>query len=138
MTRPAPSQTVLVVEDEPELRDVLCHILTDGPIVAVPARDGRQAIEWLRREPTPSVIVLDLMLPEIDGLGVLDWLRVEPRLAGVPVVVVSAAARARVALALEHGPALFLPKPIDAVRLVRSVRRACGLDPDAHPLRDAA
>lgn len=138
MTRPAPSQTVLVVEDEPELRDVLCHILTEAPIVAASARDGREAIEWLRREPTPGVIVLDLMLPELDGLGVLDWLRTEPRLAGVPIVVVSAASRERVALALEHGPALFLPKPIDAVRLVRSVRRACGLDPDSHPLRDAA
>lgn len=131
MTRPSTTHTVLVVEDQPELREVLCHVLTDDPIVAVGVEDGQAAVEWLRREPPPEAIVLDLLLPRFDGCRVLDWLRTEPQLSRVPVVVISAAPRDTIAVALAHGPAQFLPKPLDAVRLVRTVRIACGLDPDA-------
>ncbi|MCO5166520.1 MAG: response regulator [Planctomycetes bacterium] len=128
---------VLVIEDQPELCDVLCHVLTDADVLAVGVRDGAAALEYLEREPTPAALVLDLLLPRVDGWQVLDRLRAEPQLAPVPVIVISAAPRERVAQALAHGPALFLPKPLDAVRLVRSVRRVCGLDPDAAQQRAA-
>ncbi len=137
MTRPSTTHTVLVVEDQPELREVLCHVLTDGPIEAIGVEDGQAAVEWLRARPTPGAIVLDLMLPRLDGCRVLDWLRTEPRLSGVPVVVISAAPRDTIAVALAHGPAQFLPKPLDAVRLVRAVRGVCGLDPDGDVRRVA-
>lgn len=133
---PSPTHTVLVVEDQAELREVLCHVLTDGPIVAVGVGDGQAAIDFMRAEPAPAAIVLDLLLPRVDGCRVLDWLRTEARLAQVPVVVISAAPRDTVAVALAHGPAQFLPKPLEAVRLVRSVRRVCGLDPDARDAHD--
>lgn len=131
MTRPSTTYTVLVVEDQPELREVLCHVLTDGPILAVGVEDGQAALEFLRARPAPGAIVLDLLLPRVDGCRVLDWLRTEPHLADVPVVVISAAPRDTIAVALAHAPAQFLPKPLDAVRLVRAVRSVCGLDPDA-------
>lgn len=128
MTRPSTPLTVLVVEDQPELREVLCHVLSDAAIKAVGVEDGQAALDWLGASPTPGAIVLDLLLPRLDGCRVLDWLRTEPRLAGVPVVVISAAPRHMVAVALAHGPARFLPKPLDAVRLVRAVRGVCGLE----------
>lgn len=137
MTRPVPVQTVLVVEDQPELRDVLCHVLSEPAVRAVGVRDGRAALDYLEREPAPSAIVLDLLLPELDGCQVLDWIRLRPALSGVPVLVISAASRDRVAQALQHPSATFLPKPLDAVRLVKTVRRVCGLDPDGG-LRSAA
>lgn len=129
----APPLVVLVVEDQPELREVLCHVLSDGDVVAVGVPDGAAALEFLEREPAPAALILDLVLPRVDGWQVLDRLRVEPQLAPMPIVIISAAPRERVAQALAHGPALFLPKPLDAVRLVRSIRRVCGLDPDAAP-----
>lgn len=137
MTRPSSTHTVLVVEDQPELREVLCHVLTDASITAIGVEDGQAAVEHLRANPAPAAIVLDLLLPRLDGCRVLDWLRTEPRLASVPVVVISAAPRDTIAVALAHGPAQFLPKPLDAVRLVRAVRTVCGLDPDGEARRVA-
>jgi CheY-like chemotaxis protein len=138
VTSPQPCQkTVLVVEDEPELRDVLCHVLSDASIRAVPARDGLDALSYLRREAAPDAIVLDLLMPEIDGLAVLDALRADDTLPRSPIVIISAASRELVARALAHRPLAVLPKPLDAVRLVKTVRAACGLDPDVQVRRVA-
>src|SRR5690606_4944710 len=62
VTRPSSTHTVLVVEDQPELREVLCHVLTDASITAIGVEDGQAAVEHLRANPAPAAIVLDLLL----------------------------------------------------------------------------
>jgi len=54
------------------------------------AANGRAAIEWLRSHPTPSLILLDLMMPEMDGFEFLNRIRDDDKLVDVPVVVLSA------------------------------------------------
>lgn len=120
---------VLVVEDDPDLREtlqLLIESVSSTVTSAVGVGDGAEAIEYLEGHPPPCLIVLDLMMPRVDGWQVLGWLRDHPRLRGVPVLLVSAVApdRARQAMAL-HDVAGYLPKPPDGEKLLAVIGRHC-------------
>ena len=83
------TQPILVVEDNPQDREILCTILAAEHLNVIPAAGGQEAIEWLRNN-TPVLVVLDLMLPDASGFDVLSLIRQQPTTASVPVIVVSA------------------------------------------------
>jgi len=91
------TKTILLVEDDFDLRDIIQDILEDEGYDVVPAHDGRQALEYLRSaaDPRPDAVVLDLMLPHVSGWEVLDATRSEADLGTIPVIVISAAERQR-------------------------------------------
>jgi DNA-binding NtrC family response regulator len=76
---------VLVVDDDQDVRRVLTAALRQKPLLIDEAADGRQAIELLR-EHSYSVIVLDLLMPDVNGFGVLDF--IDETAANAPVVLV--------------------------------------------------
>ena len=84
---------VMLVEDDLELRDILQDILESEGYDVIPAADGRQALEYLRktssREDAPALLILDLMMPIVSGWQVLAAIQDDPSLA-MPVIVVSA------------------------------------------------
>ena len=82
--------SVLVVEDDLPTREVLCHSLTNMGYVAHAAVNGRSGLDWLAIHPAPSLILLDLMMPEMDGFEFLRELRKQPAFVDVPVIVVTA------------------------------------------------
>jgi signal transduction histidine kinase/CheY-like chemotaxis protein len=82
--------SILVVEDDPPTRDVLCHSLASMGYVAHEAVNGRIGLDWLANHPAPSLILLDLMMPEMDGFEFLRELRKKPAFVDVPVIVVTA------------------------------------------------
>lgn len=85
------SHTVLVVEDDLDIRQALLEILEDHGFSAVGARDGAEALRLLARATDlPCVILLDLMMPVMDGATFREAQRQDPRLASIPVVVLSA------------------------------------------------
>ena len=83
-----PLATVLVVEDDPTIAQLLLIMLRDDfrPVIA---ETGREALELARSE-RPAAITLDLMLPDLHGRDVLATLRADPGTAQIPVIVVSA------------------------------------------------
>jgi CheY-like chemotaxis protein len=84
---------VLVVDDDPTIRDMLRDVLTDEGHHVTTARDGMEALEVLENG-GPFLILLDLMMPRLDGLGVLREFENHPEKRGAsPVVVMSAADR---------------------------------------------
>jgi len=85
----AKKRSVLVVEDDPASRELVCRTVRSAGYDVLEAENGRVAIERLRQQ-VPGLIVLDLMMPEIDGFGVLEHVAQDARLADVPVVVVTA------------------------------------------------
>jgi CheY-like chemotaxis protein len=116
--RPRP---VLIVDDEPSLR-FLCRInLELAGLTVIEAGDGASALELARRE-RPSVILLDVRLPNGDGWHVADELLRDVDTADIPVVFVSArwdsAWRRRA-----DGAAGYVTKPFDPVRLAELVER---------------
>ena len=119
-------RTILIVEDDPSARATLADVLADEGYRCVAAADGREAIAWLTGgvEP-PCAILLDLMMPGMNGWELHEWLRAQPRLASVPVVVLSAV-RDGAQEAARMGVAAFIQKPIGLEELLATVERYCG------------
>jgi CheY-like chemotaxis protein len=117
-----PAPTVLVVEDDEITRVGLTFLLRAAGRRVIAAADGRQALDYLERYPPPDLILLDLLMPVLDGWNFLGAVKDAPRLAAVPVVVMTAASRTR-DWALASGCAGFLQKPFSAEELLAEVRR---------------
>jgi CheY-like chemotaxis protein len=82
--------TILIVDDDPQSRELAARQMGQLNIEAFEAHNGRQAIEWLSSHEPPSLILLDLMMPEMDGFMLLEQLRQHPAWHHIPVVVVTA------------------------------------------------
>jgi len=84
------SGSILVVEDDLPTREMLCRSLASMGYMAHVAVHGRDGLDWLAEHPVPSLILLDLMMPEMDGFEFLRELRKRPAFVDVPVIVVTA------------------------------------------------
>ncbi len=111
-----------MVEDEAEIRELMCYNLLKEGYSVVGAASGEEALELVHQQ-IPSLVVLDLMLPGIDGLSVCRRLRNDPKLQAVPVLIVSAkGGEADVVAGLNLGADDYLPKPFSPKVFVARVR----------------
>src|SRR5262245_2933900 len=114
--------TIMLVEDDFDVRDALIPALEYDGHHVVGAANGREALEQLRAMPAPSLILLDLMMPEMNGTEFRAAQLRDPTLASIPVVIVSAdVAAEQKAAAL--GAVGCLRKPLDIEDLLDEVRR---------------
>ena len=81
---------VLVVDDDPEIRNVVSATLRNAGLKTAEAVNGQAACDWLSRNPPPDLILLDLMMPEMDGFQFLERMREHPDWLKIPVVVLTA------------------------------------------------
>jgi two-component system alkaline phosphatase synthesis response regulator PhoP len=113
---------ILVVDDEPEAVELVEFNLEQAGFAVVTAADGAEALTKARATP-PSLIVLDLMLPEIGGLEVCKMLRRDPATAGVPIIMLTArAAEVDRVIGLEMGADDYITKPFSPREMVARVR----------------
>ncbi|MCA9520935.1 MAG: response regulator [Myxococcales bacterium] len=112
--------TVLVVDDDPQVRDVLGRTLERGGFRAIGAADGAEAIAFAR-ELRPDAITLDVMMPGMDGWQVLGELKADPELENIPIVIVSMLDSQSTGFAL--GASEYLVKPVDRGRLIAILER---------------
>ena len=113
-----PGQTVLVVDDEPSIRRFLRHILESEGFLVIESRSGEDAVQIARRE-KPSLVLLDLVLPDIDGFEVLSRLKEREETKRIPVIILSIIEDEERCFRL--GASDYLPKPINRERLVQRV-----------------
>ena len=140
MTR-AEDKTVLVVDDEPNVRDYLAQILRDAGFHVVTASDGGEALEIIQKQ-RPDFISLDLVMPKKSGHKLLYELRKDKELARIPTLIVTAHARDELGKSdlqdiLENrvvsgpvlsGPGVYLEKPVKPLDYVRCVQRTLGVE----------
>ena len=113
---------VLVVEDEPDIRDLLAFHLERGGYQVTRAATGPEALRQLRAAP-PDLVVLDLMLPEMDGLEVCRRLRADPATAGLPVIMLTAKGdEVDRVVGLEIGADDYVVKPFSPKEMLARVR----------------
>jgi two-component system alkaline phosphatase synthesis response regulator PhoP len=118
----AAKKKILVVEDEPDIRELVRYNLEHAGFRVVEAEDGESALHHVRTE-QPSLVILDLMLPEGDGLEVCRILRGERETALLPIVVLTAkAGEVDRVLGLEFGADDYVTKPFSPRELVARVR----------------
>ena len=116
----ASSGYILIIEDDDDIREALAQILELEGYSVREAANGREALDISSREPLPSLILLDLMMPVMDGWQFRSEQMKDPTLAKVPVLVISADAGVHEKVA-SFGAASVLPKPISLDRLLRAV-----------------
>ena len=113
--------SVLIVDDDAEVRELLrVALTTDGYRVAV-VGNGRDALHHLRSDPDTCIILLDLMLPAMDGSQFRRAQLRDRSLAWIPIVVMSAAVEGD-RLAREIGARRFVPKPLDLDEIRHALR----------------
>jgi CheY-like chemotaxis protein len=110
---------LLVVDDEPTIRDLIADVLRESGYQVQTAANGAQALQFMRRE-VPRAIVLDLMMPQIDGNAFVELKRLNPRFAAIPVLLVTATFGAQEA-AERLGAQACLTKPFELDDLVKLV-----------------
>src|SRR2546426_10875554 len=120
MRTTAGSAPVLIVEDDPEVRDALSQLFSDEGYQVTTAREGEEGLERLHARPHPCCVVLDLMLPNMDGFEFRVRQMGDPEVAAIPVIVLSAGGDVERKVA-HLGVAAALTKPPDFDRLL-----ACG------------
>ena len=110
---------ILVAEDRPSSRELLCTVLNSSGYDVLEAVDGEDALRKASQNRV-DLIILDLHMPKIDGFGVVDSLRKNPRFVNTPILALTASAmqgdRER---ALAAGFSSYIPKPVD-LRFLRS------------------
>jgi CheY-like chemotaxis protein len=122
---------VLVVDDEPDARDLIKRILSDCNATVTTADSARAALEAFRAAP-PDVLVSDLGMPDMDGFGLLAEVRKLGTAAGgnVPAVALTAFARSEDRLrALEAGFAAHISKPVEPSQLIATVANMVAAPP---------
>jgi CheY-like chemotaxis protein len=119
------SREVLVVEDDTDLRESLSQALRDHGFGVTSATNGREALDLLHAGVKPSVILLDLMMPELNGWQLAAALRKESRLSRIPQVVISAYMdeTEQAVLALPEDDCLH--KPFHLRILIEALERHC-------------
>jgi hypothetical protein len=115
----ASAGTVLVIDDDADMRDLLGRFLTKEGYRVLPADNGEQGLA-LAKTQHPDVITLDLMMSGMNGWSVLSTLTADPALAGIPVIIVSMLDDHRTGYAL--GASDYLTKPVDRDRLLAALR----------------
>ena len=113
---------ILIIEDEPDIAELVKYHLEKGGLAARIVSDGKQALELIARD-QPDLVILDLMLPGLDGLEVCRRLRASQATKGIPIIMLTAKAEEvdRV-LGLEMGADDYVPKPFSPRELVARVR----------------
>lgn len=113
---------ILIVDDDPDLRQALRLRLRANDYETVNAGDGYSAIAQAHKQ-SPDLIILDLGLPAGDGFVVLDRLQKDDKLSRIPVIVLTARdAESAERLALHSGAAAFFQKPADNAELLDVIR----------------
>jgi len=139
-------KTILVVDDEDDVRDYFADILTDAGFNVVTAADGEEALARVREKP-PDFISLDLVMPRKSGIRFLYELRHNKEWVNIPVVIVTAHAHDNLGKKdlrdiIEdksfRGPKFYLEKPIDEDTYIRMICENIGIEYEDAKREDAA
>jgi len=132
----AEDKRILVVDDEPNVREYLTTVLEDAGFNVVTAGDGVEALEIIKEKP-PDFISLDLIMPRKSGHKLLHELRRNKQWSRIPVLIVTAHARDELGKGdlqdlldsrVMSGPGTYLEKPVQPLTYVQSIQRALGIE----------
>ncbi|OEV03550.1 hypothetical protein AN218_32445 [Streptomyces nanshensis] len=113
---------VLIVDDDIRNVFALTHVLGRVGISVKYAENGREGLDVLDRSPEVSMVLMDIMMPEMNGYEAIRTIRRTPRLAGLPVIALTAKAMSGDSRkALDSGADVYVAKPVDLDELLQSM-----------------
>ncbi|NUQ77733.1 MAG: response regulator [Polyangiaceae bacterium] len=116
------SKSILLVEDDTDVREALAYLLSDQGYDVACAEDGQEALTYLHEGHKPALILLDLMMPRMNGFEFRAAQKREPELASIPVIVLSASGNVA-ARTSGLDAAVALEKPIAFEKLCRAIEQ---------------
>ena len=120
------SKRILVVEDQPDNRQIIRDMLAPTDYEITEVEDGQQALEAIAKQ-QPDLILMDIQLPEVSGLEVTKWLKDDAELKLIPVVAVTAfAMKGDEERIREGGCEAYLSKPISVGKFIETIRHFLG------------
>ena len=123
--------TILIVDDQPDNRDMLAELLSSEGYRIVQAASGMEAMDQIAKE-TPQLILLDVSMPDMDGYAVASLLKADPKTSGIPIIMVTAhTGRGARVVGLHTGVEDYMTKPVDAPELLLKVRNLLRLRQNA-------
>ena len=118
----APTAKILVVDDEPNVREMLSEVLTRAGYKVITAGDGREALPLTLSE-KPDLILSDIRMPKLDGLTLCKALRVNPETKSIPIIMLTTYNTSEhMEAAMAAGADDFLPKPLNVEEIQIRVR----------------
>jgi two-component system phosphate regulon response regulator PhoB len=116
-------RTVIVVEDEADAAEMFAEMMRVNGFRVVKCFSSGPAINLIANE-IPDVVILDVMMPDISGLEVLKFMRHEPKLAKIPVIVISAKSMpADIKIGMDAGASVYLTKPVGFLELKQALEK---------------
>ena len=113
-------KTILVVDDEKDIVDLLSYNLNKEGLTVITARNGREALDRVKQK--PDLIILDVMMPEMNGLEVIQELKKEKKTASIPVLLLTAkGSETDEIVGLEVGADDYIVKPVKIGKIVARV-----------------
>jgi DNA-binding response OmpR family regulator len=114
--------TILIVDDQPDNRDMLATLLGDEGYRTMQAASGMEAMDQIAQE-SPQLILLDVSMPDMDGFAVASLLKADPKTNGIPIIMVTAhTGRGARVVGLHTGAEDYMTKPVDAPELLLKIR----------------
>ena len=115
-------QTILVVDDEQDLLDLIEYNLRQEGYEVILAEDGQEGIQKAR-EHMPDLVLLDIMMPQMDGIEVCDRMREDPDLSHIPIIFLTARSDEKTEIeGLNKGADDYITKPISTNKLVSRIK----------------
>lgn len=129
----AVGKTILVVDDESDIREFLKMALIDGGFEVITAEDGFEALEAIKKR-RPDLISLDLVMPGKSGVMFYRDLIKNKKWSKIPIIIVTSHARDEVGRSglvelTVSGPGIYLEKPVKPQNYIAAVRQVLGLKP---------
>lgn len=115
-------KTILIVDDDPEIRKLLNAILSKEGYTVIEAEDGSVALD-LAKEKLPDLVVSDVMMENVNGFMLYELLRDEPSTKNIPMIFVTGQAQKAGAWASDPS-VVYLEKPVDAKDLLNAVKKS--------------
>ncbi|MFZ6013859.1 MAG: response regulator transcription factor [Bacteroidota bacterium] len=116
-------KTVLIIEDNLEIRENTIEILELGGFKVISAGNGKEGIVMAVRE-KPDIILCDIMMPEVDGYQVIRELKADPATSNIPFIYLTASGeKSEVKLAMDMGANGYVRKPFDVRELMQEINK---------------
>lgn len=137
MSKRQPEKSILVVDDDPDVRDILRSILEPGGFAVTEAADGALALQAVRAH-QPDLVILDWMMPNVTGLEVCQWLKQDTLLRHVPVIMLTGKGEVHDKVnGINAGADDYIVKPFEPRELlarIQMVLRRTAQELEANPL----
>lgn len=115
-------QTILVVDDEQDLLDLIEYNLRQEGYSVLKAENGKDGIQ-MAKEHMPDLVLLDIMMPQMDGIEVCDRMREDPTLTHIPIIFLTARSDEKTEIeGLNKGADDFITKPISTSKLISRIK----------------